>query len=226
MNTRSQRLDGAADDGSPRIRFQSFFSPGVENTVADTYGRNWKPQALAILKSEGFDTPSDFYGFEAGAANLVNALGGGHPAAIGGSSVAITAGEAAGPKESRFWAIALSSVPAILVAIAAVPVIAVVQDIPFLLCPHRRRLGVDGLVQGSDRYWTDALRCDDRLLCGNVASTLRRYADGFLGAFSRSRGCWDLRIKTVVAVLAAEASGCIQSRLDWSFVRHKERASQ
>jgi benzoate membrane transport protein len=87
-------------------------------------------QALAILKSEGFKTQSNFFGFEAGAASLVNALGGGHPAAIGGSSIAITSGPAAGPKESRFWAIALSSIPTILVAFAAVPVIAVVQDLP------------------------------------------------------------------------------------------------
>ena len=57
-------------------------SLGVENTVADTYGRNWKPQALEILKSEGFTTPSNVYGFEAGAASLVNALGGGHRAAV------------------------------------------------------------------------------------------------------------------------------------------------
>ena len=87
-------------------------------------------QALAILKSEGFQTRSNLFGLAAGAASLVNALGGGHPAAIGGSSIAITAGPAAGAKESRFWAIALSSVPTMLVALAAVPVIAVVQDLP------------------------------------------------------------------------------------------------
>ncbi len=66
----------------------------------------------------------------AGAASLVNALGGGHPAAIGGSSIAISSGPSAGPKESRFWAIVLSSAPTIAVAFAAVPVIAVVQDLP------------------------------------------------------------------------------------------------
>jgi len=87
-------------------------------------------QAVAILKSEGFKTQTNFFGLAAGAASLVNALGGGHPAAIGGSSIAITSGPAAGPKESRFWAIALSSIPTILVAFAAVPVIAVVQDLP------------------------------------------------------------------------------------------------
>ncbi len=85
-------------------------------------------QALAILRSEGFSAQGNLYSLMAGAASLVNALGGGHPAAIGGSSIAISSGPAAGPKESRFWAIVLSSVPTMAVALAAVPVIAVVQD--------------------------------------------------------------------------------------------------
>ena len=87
-------------------------------------------QALAILRSEGFPARGNFFGFAAGAASLVNALGGGHPAAIGASSIAISAGPAAGTKESRFWAIVLSSVPTIAVALAAVPEIAIVQDFP------------------------------------------------------------------------------------------------
>jgi len=87
-------------------------------------------QALAVLRSEGFQARGNFYGLAAGVASLVNALGGGHPAAIGGSSIAISSGTSAGPKESRFWAIVLSSVPTIAVAVAAVPVIAVVQDLP------------------------------------------------------------------------------------------------
>ena len=87
-------------------------------------------QALAVLRSEGYQARGNFYGFAAGAASLVNALGGGHPAAIGGSSIAISSGPSAGPKESRFWAIALSSIPTMAVALAAVPVIAVVQDLP------------------------------------------------------------------------------------------------
>ena len=87
-------------------------------------------QALAILRSEGYRAPGNLFGLAAGAASLVNALGGGHPAAIGGSSIAISSGPAAGPKESRFWAIVLSSIPTIAVAFAAVPVIAVVQDLP------------------------------------------------------------------------------------------------
>ncbi len=87
-------------------------------------------QALAVLRSEGFQVRGNFYGLAAGIASLVNALGGGHPAAIGGSSIAISSGPSAGPKESRFWAIALSSVPTMAVALAAVPVIAVMQDLP------------------------------------------------------------------------------------------------
>ena len=87
-------------------------------------------QALAVLRSEGFQARGNFYGLAAGVASLVNALGGGHPAAIGGSSTVISSGPSAGPKESRFWAIVLSSVPTMAVAVAAVPVIAVVQDLP------------------------------------------------------------------------------------------------
>jgi len=87
-------------------------------------------QALAILRSEGFRARGNFYGFAAGAASLINALGGGHPAAIGSSSIVISSGPSAGPKDSRFWGIVLSSVPTMAVALAAVPVIAVVQDLP------------------------------------------------------------------------------------------------
>ena len=87
-------------------------------------------QALAILRSEGFQSRGNFYGFAAGAASLINALGGGHPAAIGSSSIVISSGPSAGPKDSRFWAIVLSSVPTMVLALAAVPVIAVVQDLP------------------------------------------------------------------------------------------------
>ena len=87
-------------------------------------------QALAILRSEGFPARGTIYPLMAGAASLVNALGGGHPAAIGGSSIAISSGPTAGPKESRFWAIVLSSIPTMAMALAAVPVIAVVQDLP------------------------------------------------------------------------------------------------
>jgi benzoate membrane transport protein len=87
-------------------------------------------QALALLRTEGFRPRSTYLGALAGIATVVNALGGGHAAAIGGSSAAIAASPAAGPSTARYWAIVVSSIPTILVALAAVPVIAIVQDLP------------------------------------------------------------------------------------------------
>ena len=87
-------------------------------------------QALAILRSEGHRVRGDLLGLFAGLATVVNALGGGHAAAIGGTSTAVAAGPAAGPAESRFWAIVISSVPVVVIALLAVPVITVVKDLP------------------------------------------------------------------------------------------------
>lgn len=83
-------------------------------------------QALAVLRSEGYSVKASMLGLVAGFTTVVNALGGGHAAAIGGSTTAV----AAGPSRSRFWAIVLSSIAVVAVALAAVPVIAVVQDMP------------------------------------------------------------------------------------------------
>ena len=63
-------------------------------------------------------------------ASVINALGGGHPAAIGSSVTVIASRPAAGPQESRFWAIILSSLPVAGVALAAIPVITIVQQLP------------------------------------------------------------------------------------------------
>ena len=87
-------------------------------------------QSLAVLRSEGYRVRGNLLGFLAGVATVVNALGGGHAAAIGGPSTAVAAGPDAGPKRFRFWTIALSSPPVVVVALAAVPVIAIVQGLP------------------------------------------------------------------------------------------------
>ena len=87
-------------------------------------------QALALLRTEGYKPRSTYLGILAGITTVVNALGGGHAAAIGGSSAAIAASPASGPSAGRYWAIVVSSIPTILVALAAVPVIAIVQDLP------------------------------------------------------------------------------------------------
>lgn len=116
-------------------------------------------QAVAVLRSEGYKVKGNLFGLAAGLATLVNALGGGHAAAIGGSSIVISAGPAAGPSASRFWSIIVSSLPVIAVAMLAVPVISVVQELPMsytltvgaltLTAPFRRVLAKT--VDGSER---------------------------------------------------------------------------
>jgi benzoate membrane transport protein len=87
-------------------------------------------QALALLRSEGYKVKANLYGLAAGIATLTNALGGGHAAAPGGTAMAVASDPGAGPAGSRFWAIALSSLPVLIVALLAVPVIDIVQDLP------------------------------------------------------------------------------------------------
>jgi benzoate membrane transport protein len=87
-------------------------------------------QALALLRSEGYKARASLYGLVAGAATVINALGGGHATAPGGTAVAMASDPGAGPKGSRFWAIFLSSLPVVAVALIAVPVIKAVQDLP------------------------------------------------------------------------------------------------
>ena len=87
-------------------------------------------QCIALIRSEGYALKGDLVGLVAGVASVINALGGGHPASMGTTGVAIAAAPSAGPREHRFWAIVLSSLPVVGIALAAVPVIAVVQQLP------------------------------------------------------------------------------------------------
>ncbi len=87
-------------------------------------------QALALLRSEGYKVKANLFGLAVGISTVVNALGGGHATAPGGTAVAVASNSSAGPVDSRFWAIVISSVPVIIVAMVAVPVISVVQNMP------------------------------------------------------------------------------------------------
>ena len=87
-------------------------------------------QSLAVVRSEGYKPKGNVFGMAAGVASVINALGGGHPAAIGSSATVIASGPAAGPRESRFWAVVLSSLPVVAIALAAIPVITIVQQLP------------------------------------------------------------------------------------------------
>ncbi len=107
-------------------------------------------QSLAVLRSEGYRVRGNLFGLLAGIATVVNALGGGHAAAIGGTSTAVAAGRDAGPQKSRFWTIVLSSAPVVVVALAAVPVIAIVQDLPI---SYTLTVGALALVAPFMRVW-------------------------------------------------------------------------
>ena len=87
-------------------------------------------QSIALIRSEGYGLKGNLFGLVAGAASVINALGGGHPASMGTSSVAIAVAPSAGPRELRYWSIVLSSLPVVAIALAAVPVIAIVQQLP------------------------------------------------------------------------------------------------
>ncbi|HAL46386.1 MAG TPA: hypothetical protein DCP37_01390 [Dehalococcoidia bacterium] len=87
-------------------------------------------QSLAVLRSEGYAAKGNLFGLVAGAATVVNALGGGHADGIGGTTTVVSAGSNAGPSAYRYWAILISSVPVVVIAFAASPIIAFVQELP------------------------------------------------------------------------------------------------
>lgn len=109
-------------------------------------------QSLAILRNAGYQIKGNLMGTVAGATSAVNALAGGHPAAFGSISVVIASGPEAGPFRFRYWAMALSSLPVIVIAMLAVPAIAIVQALPIaytltigalaLLAPFRQTFAV------------------------------------------------------------------------------------
>ena len=116
-------ISAPAFDLDPR----AIFALGIPLLVL-TFGVG-NLQAVAVLKSEGYRVRGRLFGTVAGVATVVNALGGGHAAAVGGSAMALAARPAAGPSGSRFWAIVVSSLPVVVIALAAVPVIAIVQGL-------------------------------------------------------------------------------------------------
>ena len=125
-------------------------------------------QALAILRSAGYRVRGNLLGLIAGGTSLLNAFGGGHPAAVGGVSVAVASGPSAGPAGARFWAIALSSVPVIVIAMLAVPVIAIVQALPIA---YTLTIGALALLAPFRQTFDKAMSGDMRL-GGLVALTL------------------------------------------------------
>jgi predicted benzoate:H+ symporter BenE len=160
-------------------------------------------QALAILGSKGFKGRNNVYALVAGTASVVNALGGGHPAAIGGSTIAISASTSAGPKESRFWAIVISSVPTMVVALAAVSVIAVVQDLPL---PYTLTVGAQVMslafkVLVKNVSWAHEIQRNHPIRRSRSTFAFCRDADGILVIDCWSCSRWRYGIGTVDTLL-------------------------
>lgn len=65
-----------------------------------------------------------------GVASVVNALFGGHPATVARTGVAILASPEAGPASSRYWAVVISAVLTIFLALAATPVASLLTLLP------------------------------------------------------------------------------------------------
>lgn len=87
-------------------------------------------QGFAFLQSEGYRVRANFVTAAGGVASIVNALFGGHPAGMGRTAIAVMASPEAGPLKGRYWAGVVPSVLAIVVALAAGPVIGLVEALP------------------------------------------------------------------------------------------------
>lgn len=87
-------------------------------------------QGFAFLQSQGYRVRANFVTAVGGAASIVNALFGGHPAGMGRTAIAVMASPDAGPANGRYWAAVVPAVLAIVVALAAGPVITLVGALP------------------------------------------------------------------------------------------------
>lgn len=87
-------------------------------------------QGFAFLQSQGYRAHANLVTAIGGAASIVNALFGGHPAGMGRTGIAVMAGPEAGPASGRYWAGLVPGVLAVAVALAAAPVIALVEALP------------------------------------------------------------------------------------------------
>lgn len=87
-------------------------------------------QGLGFLLAQEYSVPVNSVSRVVGAAAVVNALFGGHPATVARTGVAILAAPDAGPPGGRYWAVVISSALTILLALAATPVASLLTLLP------------------------------------------------------------------------------------------------
>jgi len=87
-------------------------------------------QGLGFLIAQGYRVPSNGITAAVGAMSIVNALLGGHPAAMTRVSSGILGGPSAGPLEKRYWGAMVTMILATGVALVTGPLLAVVAVLP------------------------------------------------------------------------------------------------
>lgn len=87
-------------------------------------------QGLGFLLAQGYKVPVNAVSILVGANSVVNALFGGHPATVARTGVAILASSEAGPAEGRYWAVVISAVLTIVMALSATPIASLLRVLP------------------------------------------------------------------------------------------------
>jgi benzoate membrane transport protein len=87
-------------------------------------------QGLGFLAAQGYRVPVNAVSVLAGAASVVNAIFGGHPASVARAGVAMLASPEAGPAAQRYQAVVVSAVLTLALAFAAFPLALVLGALP------------------------------------------------------------------------------------------------
>jgi len=87
-------------------------------------------QGLGFLLAQGYKVPVNAVSTLVGVNSIVNALLGGHAAAVGRNGVAILASADAGPAAGRYWAAVIAAALTIFMALAATPLASLLNVLP------------------------------------------------------------------------------------------------
>ncbi|HXH21212.1 MAG TPA: benzoate/H(+) symporter BenE family transporter [Dehalococcoidia bacterium] len=116
-------------------------------------------QSLGFMISEGYRPPLNLVTGIIGGMTVVNAMFGGHPAAMARTGTAMVSGRDAGPFDSRYWAAFVAFVPVLGVALATGLVVALISILPPAYVLTMAGLAILAAFQDSlERAFTGSLR--------------------------------------------------------------------
>jgi len=87
-------------------------------------------QGLGFLIAQKYEVPVNTVSTAVGIASIVNAFLGGHAATVARTGVAILAAPDAGPASGRYWAVVVSALLTLVLALAATPVASLLAVLP------------------------------------------------------------------------------------------------